>query len=135
MVTALSEYVSGLSIDKGMSIRGLADLAGISPNAASRLVKGEGKPTDETLDRVAAKLPGASLRKMRELAGAPDQEPEPFEAPREWALLTAEERRTVLAVGRQILRSSGRLDQGFDATSDSGISGVTRIHAGEISNE
>jgi transcriptional regulator with XRE-family HTH domain len=132
-VSALSEYVSGLSIDKGMSIRGLADLTGISTMAASRLVKGIGKPTDETLERVAAKLPGASLRRMRELADRSDVKP--FEVPREFDQLTYAERRTVIQVGRQILASSGRLDQGFDSDVDEQENGVTRIHSGDNTSE
>jgi transcriptional regulator with XRE-family HTH domain len=132
-VSALSEYVSGLSIDKGMSIRGLADLTGISTMAASRLVKGIGKPTDETLERVATKLPGASLRRMRELADRSDVKP--FEVPREFDQLTYAERRTVIQVGRQILASSGRLDQGFDSDVDEQENGVTRIHSGDNTSE
>lgn len=129
-MSALSEYVSSLSIDKGMSIRRLAEISGVSVEAARRLVKGIGSSSDSTLEQVANALPEANLGRMRELAGRAAQETQPFEAPREWDLLTPEERRVVIAVGRQILKSSGRLDVEYDASDDE-TNAVTRIHASD----
>lgn len=125
-VSALSEYVSALSVDKGMSLRQLAELTGVSVEAARRLVKGHGGTSDATLERVAAKLPGADLRRMRELAGTASAT-KPFEAPREFDQLTYAERRVVIGVGRQILISSGRLDQEFDETGAFDAEDVTQI--------
>lgn len=125
-MSTLSEYVSGLSVDKGMSLRQLADLTGISVEAARRLTKGHAGTSDATLERVAAKLPGADLRKMRELAGT-SQKKKPFVVPREFDELTYAERRVVIGVGRQILMSSGRIDQAFDDAADADDAEVTQI--------
>ncbi|ANZ35327.1 hypothetical protein BBK82_03730 [Lentzea guizhouensis] len=124
-MSALSEYVSSLSVDKGMSLRQLADLVGISVEAARRLTKGHGGTSDATLERVAARLPGADLMKLRKLAGLSIERP--FEVPREFDQLTPGERRVVIAVGRQILASSGRLDPPADQENTDDSQGVTHV--------
>lgn len=107
-VNALSEYLEEKARTDGLSIRGFARRCEIAIETARRLLTGRGQPDDETLQKVADKLP-APLGKLRELAGVSSDVPEPFVLP-SWAdKLTPDERRTVRGVARQILASSGRL--------------------------
>jgi hypothetical protein len=110
-LSKLGEYVKAHTIDKDMSIRKVAAEAGLGMETVRALLTGTRKTTsDATLEALAKAFPALNLGRMRELAGRSADDPRPFEVPREWDLLTEEERRVLKAVGRQILRSSGRLD-------------------------
>jgi transcriptional regulator with XRE-family HTH domain len=115
-MTKLSEYLSERARIDGLSNRAFARRCEIAPATANRLLAGVAKPDRETLEKVATNLP-APLGKLLELAGI--EERQPFVLPAEADLLEPDERRTVVRVVRQILRSSGRLDQADDEDRDS----------------
>jgi transcriptional regulator with XRE-family HTH domain len=114
-MTKLSDYLSERARIDGLSNRAFARRCDIAPTTANRLLAGTAKPDRETLEKVAANLP-APLDKLLELAGI--EERQPFLLPAEADLLEPDERRTVVRVVRQILRSSGRLDRTDDDGSD-----------------
>jgi transcriptional regulator with XRE-family HTH domain len=126
-LSALGEYIKVHTIDTGMSIKKVAAQAGVAFETARRVLRGQGNVTDDTLQALADAFPALNLRHMRELAGLDASERKPFEAPREWDLLTEEERRVLKSVGRQILKSSGRLDQAVDESGGEDADDVTRI--------
>jgi hypothetical protein len=85
------------------SLRGLADKAGISPMAASRLVKGEGTSV-ETVNAVAWFVFDDDVEyvwALRGLSGVKDQGR--FDLPPEAGLLTGDQRAAVVAVVRAML--------------------------------
>lgn len=109
-MTRLSEYLSERARIDGLSNRAFARRCDIAPTTANRLLAGTAKPDRETLEKVAEKLP-APLNRLLELAELGLEDPQPFTLPPEANLLTPEERRTVVRVVKQILRSSGRMDR------------------------
>ena len=118
-MTPLSEYLSDRARLDQLSNRAFARRCNLSPTTANRLLAGIGTPDQETLEKVAAKLP-APLDKLLELAGLGIEDRQPFTLPPEADLLTPEERRTVVRVVKQILRSSGRIDRPDGSSANDG---------------
>lgn len=118
-MTPLSEYLSERARLDSLSNRAFARRCNLSPTTANRLLAGTGTPDRETLEKVAEKLP-APLDKLMELSGLGQEERQPFTLPPEADLLTPEERRTVVRVVKQILRSSGRIDRPEEAPANDG---------------
>lgn len=109
-MTKLSDYLSERARLDKLSNRAFARRCNLSPTTANRLLAGIGTPDQETLEKVAEKLP-APLDKLLELSGLGEEDRQPFVLPPEFDLLDKEERRTLVRVGRQFLRSSGRIDR------------------------
>lgn len=116
--TKLSEYLTERARIDGLSNRAFARRCDISPATANRLLGGIGKPDRETLQKVAAELP-APLEMLLRLAEIDEQLP--FVLPPEADLLDAEERRTVVRVVRQILRSSGKVERSSETAASDGV--------------
>jgi transcriptional regulator with XRE-family HTH domain len=116
-MTKLSDYLSERARIDGLSNRAFARRCNLSPTTTNRLLAGIGTPDRETLEKVAERLP-APLEKLLELAGVDEEQP--FVLPPEANLLDKEERRTVIRVVRQILRSSGRIDRPDEAPANDG---------------
>lgn len=128
-MSSLSEYVKANTMDlEPMSIKEFARRADIAFETARRLLNGQGQPDEATLEKVAAAFPRVSLRELREKAGRATDVPEPFEVPREFDQLSIDERRVLLAVGRQFLRSRiGDQAADVDAGDSPGVEAVPTI--------
>jgi transcriptional regulator with XRE-family HTH domain len=132
-LSELGEYVKQHTVDTGLSIKEVARRASVAFETVRQLLRGSRLPSDETLQAMAAAFPALSLAKLRDLAGQPPERVR-REVPRELDLLTDEEWSVVVRVGRQILRSSGRMDQIPTADGVQPVD-VTRIQALTHPNE
>ena len=88
------------------SIRALARRSGVGHETVRRVHDGVmSTPAELTLQRLSEAL-NVPLTKLRELAGRPAGEREPFRLPAEFDQLDGEQRAVVLAVGRALLKAS-----------------------------
>jgi len=127
-LSELGEYIKSRTLDAAnLSIKQVAARAGIAFETARRVIQGRGNVSDNTLEALADAFPDLNLGRMRALAGRQAISPAPRTAPREFDQLTDDEWRVVVAVGRQILRSSGRLDQPTESGSSADMSTVTHV--------
>lgn len=80
---------------KGLtSVRRLAEVAGVSAPAVSRLLHGEGRQEDDTIVRIADAL-GLDLSTVYELAGTPQPEAARYIPPAESHRLTNRQRKAI----------------------------------------
>lgn len=133
-MTALSDYLWERANAVGVeSIRGFAKRVDVAVETARRMLQGTRVPDEDTLQRVADKLP-ASLRELRWLAGLPVGELEPFVLPPEANQLNRMQREVVLTVVRGLLHSStservvDELGEEPEAEADVTASNVTTLH-------
>lgn len=103
----LAEYLQEQERLKGLSWREVGTLFGVSHETARQVVQGLRVPDDDTLQRIAAKLPGVSLGKLRRFAEL--DRSGPFQLPKDADMLDSDERATVLRNVYQLLLSSGKV--------------------------
>ncbi len=106
-MTALGDYVKDKLREQGWSLRAFAERIDASHSTISRVLNGDGSQAEETLRKIADGLPGVSFSTLRQLAVGSKGDLEPFKVPVEFDRLDRDERRVVLAVGRQLLVSRG----------------------------
>lgn len=85
----------------------LAGAAGLAHETVRRVFAGKGRPSETTIEKLAAAL-GGSVPQMRLLAGRPAGELEPFILPPEANQLGAREREVVLSMIHALLQASDR---------------------------
>jgi transcriptional regulator with XRE-family HTH domain len=107
-VSALSDFLTERKDERDLSIRAIADRAGISPTTVQKILNGATRSPDAESLRKIGDVLGVSLDRLLELAGV-EPGPEPFILPSHADMLTERERRVVRAVVRQILESAGRI--------------------------
>lgn len=131
MASHLGSYLEEHPRIQGLSWRQIGDLFKIGHETARQVVLGRRIPDDSTLERIAEALPGTTLKhllKLRQL----DRAGGPFKAPKEFDLLDPDERDVVLAVGHQMLVSSGKVQPKRDRKEvepDTTDASVTRLPA------
>lgn len=135
-MTALGDYVRDKLREQGWSIRAFALRIDASHSTIIRVLNGEGSQAEDTLRKISDGLPGVSLAKLRELSGLPAGEREPFRVPPEFDRLDRDERRVVLAVGRQLLVSKGAASAaGLDDTTPVGGGGTVTAFPPAVVNQ
>ena len=114
-MTELSDYLNEANRERGLSARRIAELATppISHSNVSRVLRGAALyPTEETLLSFASVLP-VSITRLRELAGQPGGEQQPYVPPPEANRLTFQQRRAL----DQLIRSIVGADKAHAARS------------------
>src|SRR5688500_2515077 len=108
-VSYLAEYLQQQERLRDLPWREVGLLFGTSHETARQVVQGKRTPDDATLERIAANLPGVSLPKLRRCAEM--DRSGPFRLPKDADMLDANEREAVLTVVRQLLLSSGKVEE------------------------
>lgn len=106
------------------SISGLARVSGIGLQTANRLLKGEGVPSEQTLQRVADAL-HVDITTLRRAAGRPAGERTPFTLPERANQLSDRQRTVVLSVIDALLEAGA--EHGADAEGASPDGGALRL--------
>lgn len=85
------------------SVRRLAEAAGISHTAVSRVLHGEGNPSDESVIAIAGALDVVPSKAFQMLGVAVREDAQPYEPPPEAARLTRRQRKAVDEVIRLLV--------------------------------
>lgn len=103
-MSELGTYLEAILQRQGLTIPSFARKCGIAKESARRLLAGIGTPRDDTLARVAERLP-APLRELRRLAGLDADPPRPLQLPGAFELLSESNRKLLVTIGWKLLAS------------------------------
>lgn len=122
-VTSLADYVRDHMVERGIpNPTRLAARAGLAHETVRRILRGVGRPSETTIEKLAAAI-GGSVPQMRLLAGRPAGELEPFVLPAEANRLGRREREVVRSMVQALLDAS---DRSTVTNPDPSVSGQTR---------
>ena len=117
-VNELAELIRGAA--KGASNRAIADTVGVAPETVNRIMRNEGDPDLETLDKIAQALK-IPVVKLREAAARPTGTQSAYVPPIEANLLDDRQRRALDELIRSVVASRGAGNAVADQT-ESGAS-------------
>ena len=106
--TPLADYIHDRMVERGIPSRTrLAAAAGLAHETVRRVFAGKGRPSETTIEKIAAAI-GGSVPQMRLLAGRPPGELEPFVLPPEANRLGMREREVVRSMIQALLDAAER---------------------------